>query len=630
LRPAGVSLILGEEPNATEVSGAAETNNLLWTTLGVTKKQLDDYVFVKQRGIDALIEKKPADRGQELEALFGLTKAERVWTALGQFASAVEIPTSAFDADKLRETITEVELTIRTLQANIDAYDVPEDVPAYVRERDALVQAYNNAAACKKTISQQIDAVIDLKNQDAALSPAIDQHTHDIQLFESALTAEADRVQQANAQLQRWHAYKSSESLRAQWVNDRTHLTQLWQSRPQWPVRPASYIPPGADRDAAAAKHEQLHSQVIHVGATVNTLRRESGNAGQPCPTCKQPLPDVSSLLAEKEAELEVLQEELAPLATALNHSNTYDSAVQHCREQREQVRQVSKRLRQQRDNLQHLDRPAESEESLQAVLQESAELTTALQDARQALHKKTAERARIEGQIVSVENAMTAEKQRLNEMPSYTHEQAQQAHREAVEAQNAAQQRDGLLAQLRAAQARRDVAQSQLDDIAAVSDRADRTRAALEHLNAIRGVLHRDSAPKIVLFTYLEQMRDDINEVLGVFDAPFRVDPDDSLGFTASYLDGSWTGPDRELSVGERIVLSMAFRITVNSTFAGSLGLLILDEPTAGLDEHNLGCLPRALERLRELSAARGLQVLFVTHEPRIGYLFDKVIEIA
>jgi len=85
----------------------------------------------------------------------------------------------------------------------------------------------------------------------------------------------------------------------------------------------------------------------------------------------------------------------------------------------------------------------------------------------------------------------------------------------------------------------------------------------------------------------------------------------------------------DRRLSVGERIVLSMAFRIAVNSTFAGRLGVLIMDEPTAGLDEHNLGCLPRAIEQLRVLSRERGLQVLFVSHEPRIQQYFENVISL-
>jgi DNA repair exonuclease SbcCD ATPase subunit len=132
-----------------------------------------------------------------------------------------------------------------------------------------------------------------------------------------------------------------------------------------------------------------------------------------------------------------------------------------------------------------------------------------------------------------------------------------------------------------------------------------------------------------MVAYTYLERMQVSINDTLELFDAPFRVTASEDLGFDARFDDGR-TVMDRRLSVGERIVLAMAFRITINSTFASSLGVLIMDEPTAGLDEHNLGCLPQALERLRALSDSCGLQILFVTHEPRISHLFDKVIDLS
>ena len=121
--------------------------------------------------------------------------------------------------------------------------------------------------------------------------------------------------------------------------------------------------------------------------------------------------------------------------------------------------------------------------------------------------------------------------------------------------------------------------------------------------------------------------MLEEVNATLEIFDAPYRVTMDENLGFIATFLDGVRRQPDRRLSVGERIVLAMAFRITVNSTFAGQVGMLVMDEPTAGLDEHNLGCLPQALSRLKELSDERGLQVLMVSHEGRIMSTFDNVI---
>ena len=64
-------------------------------------------------------------------------------------------------------------------------------------------------------------------------------------------------------------------------------------------------------------------------------------------------------------------------------------------------------------------------------------------------------------------------------------------------------------------------------------------------------------------------------------------------------------------LSGGEKVLLGISFRVAVNSMFAIDLGLLVLDEPTAGLDKGNLACLHVAFERLRELSRSRGLQIV-------------------
>jgi DNA repair exonuclease SbcCD ATPase subunit len=62
---------------------------------------------------------------------------------------------------------------------------------------------------------------------------------------------------------------------------------------------------------------------------------------------------------------------------------------------------------------------------------------------------------------------------------------------------------------------------------------------------------------------------------------------------------------------------------------FAGKIGFLSLDEPTASLDQHSLGALEVALGRLRDLSESTGLQCLLVTHEPSLAGLFDGVLQL-
>jgi DNA repair exonuclease SbcCD ATPase subunit len=67
---------------------------------------------------------------------------------------------------------------------------------------------------------------------------------------------------------------------------------------------------------------------------------------------------------------------------------------------------------------------------------------------------------------------------------------------------------------------------------------------------------------------------------------------------------------------------------VAVNATFARDLGLLALDEPTAGLDVDSLEYFKSALSRLQELSRSAGLQVLLVTHDSGLAGLCDRVVD--
>ena len=151
-------------------------------------------------------------------------------------------------------------------------------------------------------------------------------------------------------------------------------------------------------------------------------------------------------------------------------------------------------------------------------------------------------------------------------------------------------------------------------------------------HLGEIRKIMHHDKLPKVVAHNYLEILSDDTNELLESFDADFRVGLGEGLNFSATFLRGPYAGavsPAQRLSEGQKVLLALAFRVAVNSLFAGTAGLLCLDEPTESLDERNLACLEVAIGKMRDLSESRGLQCLLVTHEPSFEVLFDGVLRL-
>jgi DNA repair exonuclease SbcCD ATPase subunit len=84
-----------------------------------------------------------------------------------------------------------------------------------------------------------------------------------------------------------------------------------------------------------------------------------------------------------------------------------------------------------------------------------------------------------------------------------------------------------------------------------------------------------------------------------------------------------------QRLSIGQKTVLALAFRVAVNAMFAEEIGLLALDEPTASLDQPRIQALAPVLEKLRDLSTAKGLQCLLVTHAANLSHLFESTIEL-
>jgi len=170
--------------------------------------------------------------------------------------------------------------------------------------------------------------------------------------------------------------------------------------------------------------------------------------------------------------------------------------------------------------------------------------------------------------------------------------------------------------------------AQDRLNRAEETARQASRNVEFSSHLGAVRDILHRDNLPKLVAQNYLELLEADINEILEVFGTDFRVSARDGLGFIADFPDGR-SQPVPRLSGGQKVVLALAFRISVNSLFAADLGVITLDEPTAYLDDENINCLDLALARLRSLSEARGLQCILITHEKGLGHLFDHVVQL-
>jgi DNA repair exonuclease SbcCD ATPase subunit len=133
---------------------------------------------------------------------------------------------------------------------------------------------------------------------------------------------------------------------------------------------------------------------------------------------------------------------------------------------------------------------------------------------------------------------------------------------------------------------------------------------------------------PKMVAQSYMNKLESQINKSLEELNIDFRVKSKEDLKFDAIFDDGVREVPVEVLSGGEKVVFSLAWRLAVNAEFANDIGILCLDEPTAGLDRDRLGCLRLAIEQMKLMSRKTGLQCIVITHAEDLMSLFDQVIE--
>lgn len=607
------------------VVGVTQTNDAILELLQTSKQRIEDYVFVKQRGIDAWLDKQPRDRINELGQLFGVERCEKIWTALGTFMTRVQVPSLAADIDEIRQGIAAAEAEVTEKEQELAPYgDVPEDVQQQLEQLQATIDGFLVYTEAANQL-EQTESSLQLANEEfRQADEAVRQAKQDVDLIHGAVDEDRLRYEPALVQLQAWTSYEAGAGMRQGLTHDIAVLADNWRTRQDRPVKPSFYDT--VQEAAWQQRYAELDERRVDNDSAIRQLR--GLNPGDPCPTCGAPAASVAERLQGLEMQRQQIAPLFQPMVEQLQACQQYDSQLLAWRTHRDQLHERAINLKAQLARVQAIPEPDEPKESLEAITREHQQLVQDLQTARAVLaaNERTLNDRQTRKQ--TAEQANLQARHRLQQLAVVTQDQRDQAVTQRNTLQQRATMKATLVGMLNAARMKVQHQQERLAEHQRLQQRRTRIQNALGRLEAVRTIHHRTEAPRMVTFTYLEQMTVEINETLMLFDAPYYVVPTDDLGFLATFYDGKEQS-DKRLSAGQRIVLAMAFRITVNSTFAGSLGMLSMDEPTAGLDEHNLGCLPRALDKLRELSQARGLQIFFVTHEPRIAHHFDNVIEI-
>jgi energy-coupling factor transporter ATP-binding protein EcfA2 len=607
------------------IDGDTAVTEAIMDLLAVDQRVCSEYIFVPQRRMAAFIDETPGERNKTFGQLFDLAKAEAVYKILDGEIRRVNAAPPDPEIGPMRARVAGLRARRDELTAAISSARITLEQLDPKGSR-ALVDRDDKWRRDRKTADDLGRQVADLATDLEARRQDLDAAAAERADLAAAITLGVADIAAARGALAEWEAAELRRGRVAELRARQADLVAEATAHPE-PVPPA-----GPDGETTQVRIDELG----HAVSTREELLAWFKDEPKVCPTCGAETGAIRERAVRYTNDLPGLRRALAEArglqAAHVAYGRDHARWEQWARGHAEQSRRLALLLGDQ-------DRPEDDNGEARAVdpavcrevIDAGETLERAIADADIRIDQIRQEVNRWAGKLDSVSTKHVRLVESLGPEPD---ERAVAQARKDLEhadplAQLIARHEGEMVAVARGLAAD----EAMLERLEEAERNAETDRLWVYHLGEVRKVMHHDRLPKVVAHNYLEILAEDTNELLESFDADFRVALADGLNFTATFLRGPYAGtisPAQRLSEGQKVLLALAFRVAVNSLFAGTAGLLCLDEPTESLDERNLACLEVAIGRMRDLSESRGLQCLLVTHEPSFEVLFDGVLRLA
>jgi DNA repair exonuclease SbcCD ATPase subunit len=601
------------------VFGDVKVNAELAAVFGGALPLFGDYVFVKQHNLYDFIDATETVRAKAFAQLFGTKRAETCWGLIGARLAKITVPRRSEALDGLITDAVTNNDRLAALRGQVTAYDDVAHPTGALELGEALLARWDKLQRVRAeiaTAAAERDAlVVQVSNAECATDDAA-QKLDDLISAHKRLAGDVDGARLVLAQ---WQAYQKRRRASDELTRRKAALDEEVAAHPK-PPPPDGYV---SSRDPA--RQGQIGRLSLEIAAARNlVVTFHDGVAA--CPTCGTPTTVLEAAIAAARQCVARGTAALNLLKDALDAAATYEVWLATWKAWRAGY---TARVEAYNAAVEDLEddgaAPDGDEDDLKRILTTHETLTEAIAAARREHSKAAGLRDQLLGRRSEREARLaqlTCERRALKcDQDAVA---AARTAREAVLARSAERGRLlGEIGELEITVARNEAT---IATLRAEEASGAVVRQRITHLEALRAVLHRNNLPKQVAAGYLHLLESGVNQLLDRVGADFRIQTSDDQSYTAVFHDGRII-PANRLSVGQKVLLAINFRVEVNATFAHDIGVLCLDEPTQFLDTKNLGALDVALARLRTLSDARGLQCFVVTHEKRLSRLFDSVV---
>lgn len=641
LHSAKASMTWGDEKY-----GSSKLMEAAMETLIGSDQFFSTFTICHQGHLTDVLDARPAERMKLFEVLYGLADTAKCWDALGAEISQfqqIERPSklpSVFD--------DEIRLVQDRLVSTKAEYDAIGQAPPASVSGDLA----NLLAAARANLGQQASvSVPEMSAERMALEAQLQQaQATDAELvkrIEQAAHEEAHArasIQQAQTKRSEWAMYRTIVDQRAaadkRASEAQQALANLESGRPSIDLTELEHRAAAAKTllDAAGADYKAKAAELTKVQTGV-------------CPTCgtttivdqagvARKMSDIAASLAETLAAQVVSGKALreaetaakAALTSASQEVNAWTASWQAAKTS---VDMAARSLVGQQAPAEPIGSPM-TEQEIQAAQAAAAPLAATVQrlkDERLVLRPQLELNGRIQVLASNVQREQQRQQQlgellaRLG-MPGQDLQGEFQVKEDELSRMRELQSLSAALS-ARGQEINNQIAQLQKDKQLAVDSlaRSEHQVRYLGILETARNALHRDRYSAEVIRRSVTRLNGVWNELLAHLGVPFTIHIDANLEIWANF-----SGRKAEvcqLSGGQRCAAALTFQVAANKLLATPMKLLVLDEPSYGLDAAHVDYLAALLPKLDSWASASGMQILLISHEERLRDAATHIIQL-
>ena len=598
---------------------ATDANNALTGVFGMPAKTLMDIAFAPQGQIEGVLFQTTSERSRSLQFLFGSEKAAKVHQALGEELSGLTINSKQGQIDQLvsqlKNNVTGVLERAAAELAAVQAGVLSDTARSTNNKLIAAAKAYKTNEPILRSLLQEQQRLNEQFVSSGTKLLSLESNITTFSGIADSMKSDYDAAR---------HRIAAGSSYAAILLQKQNLTNEIAAGEDR--LRCPQPVDPNL-----AEEYQRLMFAVHASNGELLTSRKlvENFKSGQKqCPTCLQPVSE--SHLQAHVSRVGILtpqvEEAQLRLKKIIDAQNTYlrERAVWG-----QTQREVSARLIAARAALNDIAAvPGGAGE-----LPSDKETVKVYEDLLKSLHDFNANRASVDATYGHLAAALPALRLRIEEvkasMGAAVHDDEFKRAETLIELDRCSSIRaaelTGLITNLTS---QKTYLEGQISELQEEEKKIEPLRRWKDLCERARLVVHHEQLPRVVAQAYLKAINAKLSFYIEMFEVPFLLKLEDDLSVSCTFSGGFKVTAGR-LSGGQRVMAGIAFRFAVYDIFASSLGIMVLDEPTAFLDAAHVDCVVKLLEKVKSYSRSAGLQLIVSTHEPKLMSVVDTEVRL-